>query len=51
MKYLGKDSNGDDYYQDPDAYVYQYRDGVCLGWLCSGPAWGRTFYKILKKRS
>jgi len=48
MKYLGKDLNGNDYYMGYDNYVYQYRDKVCSGWLCSGPAWEQTFCKKLE---
>ena len=31
----------------PDHYVYQFKNGENLGWICSYPAWERTLHKIL----
>jgi len=49
MKYtfLGTSHQGKYEYYSGNLYVYQFKAGVKLGWLCSLPAWERTIYKIL----
>jgi hypothetical protein len=47
-EYLGKDARGYYYILDTDLYVYQFNGaGKFLGWLCSFPAWERTFFHII----
>jgi len=49
-KFLGTSHNGKyEYYMANDNYVYQFKDGKSIGWLCSGPAWDRTLHQILDK--
>lgn len=46
-KYLGIDEHGYEYYSANDGYVYQFKSGKRQSWLCSLPAWYRTFHKII----
>ena len=48
FEYLGKDKHGLCYYHNiKDNYVYQFDGTRSNGWICSFPAWDRTFHKIL----
>jgi hypothetical protein len=47
--FLGRDKKGYYYILDVDLYVYQFTGaGKFCGWLCSYPAWERTFNKIIR---
>ena len=58
--FLGTDKSGVRYFEHPDGYVYRWypidreywvrgknMQGKCGGWICRGPAWQRTFHKII----
>lgn len=51
MIFLGVDKDGYEYYMTKEGhqYVYQFKNGVNLGWFCSVPTWERTLKNILVK--
>ena len=46
---LGTDKHGYQYFSATDLYVYQYKDGKNIGWICDLPTWEKAMHKLVTK--